>query len=95
MVWLSQIPSCSSSTSSSDASGCMLSKYGSEKERLYNFWSSDSQNRRILSSHLVSLRFALRQDIFLKEQHNRVHLARTYSNLLNMNHVFPYFSRFT
>ena len=44
-VWLSQIPSCNSSRSSYDASGCMHNKYGLKKERLYNFWSSDSQNR--------------------------------------------------
>ena len=45
LVWLPQIPSCYSLRSSSDASRCMHSKYGPEKERLYNFWSSDSQNR--------------------------------------------------
>ena len=45
LVWLLEIPSCNSSRSSSTASGCMHSRYGPEKERLYNFWSSDSQNR--------------------------------------------------
>ena len=44
-VWLPQIPSCNSSRSSSTVSGCMHSRYGLEKESLYNFWSSDSQNR--------------------------------------------------
>ena len=44
-VCLPQILSCNSSRSSFDASGCMHSKYGLKKERLYNFWSSDSQNR--------------------------------------------------
>ena len=43
-VWLPQIPSCNSSKSSFDASRCMHSKYGQEKKRFYNFWSSDSQN---------------------------------------------------
>ena len=44
-VWLPQIPSCNSSRSSSDASGWIQSRYDPEKERLYNFWSSDSQKR--------------------------------------------------
>ena len=44
LVWLPQIPSCNSSRSNSDASGCMQSRYGPEKERLYSFWSLDSQN---------------------------------------------------
>ena len=43
-VWLPQIPSCNSSRSNSAASGCMHSRYGPEKECLYSFWSSDSQN---------------------------------------------------
>ena len=44
-VWLPQIPSCNSSRINSDASGCMHSRYGPEKDRLYSFWSSNSQNR--------------------------------------------------
>ena len=44
-VWLSQIPSWSSSRSDYDASGCTQSKYGLEKEHLYNFLSLDIQNR--------------------------------------------------
>ena len=44
LVWLPQIPLCNSSKSNSDASGCMHSIYGPEKERLYNFLSSNSQN---------------------------------------------------
>ena len=44
-VWLPQIPSCNSSRSNSDVSGCMHGEYDLEKERLYNFWSLDSQNR--------------------------------------------------
>ena len=44
-VWLPQIPSCNSSRSNSDASGCMHCRYGPEQDRLYSFWSSDSQNR--------------------------------------------------
>ena len=45
LVWLPQIPSCNSSRINSNASGCMHNRYGPEKDRLYNFWSSDSQNR--------------------------------------------------
>ena len=65
-VWLSQIPLCNSSKSSFDASWCTHSRYGPEKERLYNFWSSNSQNRTaflhtlttsdLLSSKMSSLR---------------------------------------
>ena len=44
-VWLPQIPLCNSLRSSFYALGCMHNKYGPEKERLYNFWSSDNQNR--------------------------------------------------
>ena len=44
-VWLPQIPSYNSSRSSFDASRCMHSKYGLEKECLYIFWFSNSQNR--------------------------------------------------
>ena len=40
-----QISSCNSSRSNSTASGCTHSRYGLEKDLLYNFWSSDSQNR--------------------------------------------------
>ena len=43
-VWLPQISSCNSSKSSSTASGCIHSRYGSEKDLLYNFWSSNNQN---------------------------------------------------
>ena len=65
-VWLPQIPWCNSSRSSSDASGCMLSKYSPEKEHLYNFWSLDSQNwgaflRTLLVSNFPSAKiFSLR-----------------------------------
>ena len=56
-VWLSQIPSCNSLRSSFDASGWMQSRYGPEKEHLYNFWSLDSQKwgvflRILLASNL-------------------------------------------
>ena len=44
-VWLPQIFSCNSSRSSSYTSGWMQSRYSLEKERLYNFWSLDSQKR--------------------------------------------------
>ena len=44
-VWLLQTPSRSSSRSDSDASGCTQSRYGPEKERLYNFLSLDIQHR--------------------------------------------------
>ena len=44
-VWLLEIPSRSSLRIISDASRCMHSKYGPENERLYNFWSSNSQNQ--------------------------------------------------
>ena len=44
-VWLSQILSCNFSKSSFDTSGWMQSRYGPKKERLYSFWSSDSQKR--------------------------------------------------
>ena len=53
-MWLPQIPSCNFSRSSSNALGCMHSRYGPKKERLHSFWSSDSQNQgaflRILSA---------------------------------------------
>ena len=44
-VWLPQIPSCSSSRSDSDVLGCTQSRYGPENEGLYNFLSSNNQNR--------------------------------------------------
>ena len=44
-MWLPQIPLCNSSRSNSVVLGCMHSRYGPKKECLYNFWSSDSQNR--------------------------------------------------
>ena len=44
-VWLPQVPSCNFSKSSSTASGCIHSRYGPEKDLLYNFWSLNSQNR--------------------------------------------------
>ena len=54
-MWLPQIPLCSSSRSSSDALGCMHSKYGPEKKCLYNFWSLNSQNQgAFLRTFLVS-----------------------------------------
>ena len=56
-VWLPQIPSCNSSKSSFDASKCIYSKYGPEKERLYNFWSSDNQNRGAFLRTLVASDF--------------------------------------
>ena len=43
-VWLPQMPSCSSSRSDSDISGCTQSRYGPEKDHLYNFLSLDNQN---------------------------------------------------
>ena len=53
-MWLPQIPSCKSSRSNSDASGWMLSRYGPEKERLYNFWSLDSQKRDVFLFTLLA-----------------------------------------
>ena len=47
-----------SSISSSDASGCMHSKYDPEKERLYNFWSSNSQNRGAFLHTLSAFNFS-------------------------------------
>ena len=44
-IWLPQIPSCNSSRSNSNVLGWIQSRYGPKKERLYSFWSSDSQNR--------------------------------------------------
>ena len=44
LVWLPQTPLCSSFRSDFDASGCTQSRYRLEKERLYNFLSSDIQN---------------------------------------------------
>ena len=57
-VWLPQIPSCNSSWSSSIALGWMHSKYGPEKECLYNFWSSDSQNHGAFLCTLLSSLFS-------------------------------------
>ena len=57
-MWLPQIPSCNSSINSSDASGCMHNKYGLEKERLYNFWSSNSQNRGAFLHTLSAFNFS-------------------------------------
>ena len=57
-VWLPQIPSCYSSRSNSDASGCMQSKYGPEKERLNNFWSLNSQNRGAFLRTLLASDFS-------------------------------------
>ena len=57
-VWLPQMPSCSSSRSDSDISGCTQSRYGPENDRSYNFLSSDNQNQgaflRILSVYIFS-----------------------------------------
>ena len=57
-VWLPQIPSCSSFMSDFDVSGCTQSRYGAENERLYNFLSSNNQNRgtflRIFSASIFS-----------------------------------------
>ena len=57
-MWLPQIPSCNSSRSNSDVLRWMHNRYGPEKERLYSFWSSDSQNRgafrRIFSASSLS-----------------------------------------
>ena len=57
-IWLPQIPSCNSTRSNSNASGCMHSRYGSKKNHLYNFWSSDRQNqgafRSIFSASYLS-----------------------------------------
>ena len=58
LVWLPQIPSCNSSKSNSDAWGCMHSRYGLEKERLYNFWSSDSQNQEAFLHTLSTSAFS-------------------------------------
>ena len=56
-MWPPQIPSCNSFRSSFDTSRCMHSKYGLEKERLYNFWSSDNQNRGAFLLTLSALGF--------------------------------------
>ena len=58
-VWLLQIPSCSSSRSDFDVSGCTQSRYGQENEFLYNLLSSVNQNQgaflRIFSASVFSL----------------------------------------
>ena len=43
-VWLPQIFSCNSSNNISTVSGWTHNKYGPEYERLYSFWTSESQN---------------------------------------------------
>ena len=58
-VWLSQILSCNFSKSSSDTSGWMQSRYSPKKERLYSFWSSNTQKwgaflRTLFASDLSS-----------------------------------------
>ena len=65
-VWLPQIPSCNSSRSSSDGSKCMHSKYGPEKERLYNFRSSDNQNRGTFLCTLSASDFSSGRTSFFK-----------------------------
>ena len=45
-MWLPQIPSCSSSRSDFDVSGCTQSRYGPENEHLYSLLSLNNQNRR-------------------------------------------------
>ena len=67
-VWLSQIPSCSAFRHSSTASGCMHSKYGLEKKRLYNFWSSNSQNRRAFLRTLSASDFSSGKMSFLRNK---------------------------
>ena len=57
-VWLPQIPLYNSSRSSSNASGCMQSKYGLKKKRLYNFWSLDSQNQGAFLRTLLASDFS-------------------------------------
>ena len=74
-IWLPQIPCCNSSRSSSDTLGCMHNKYGPKKERLYNFWSSNSQNQGaflhtlsatdLFSSKMSSLRNSTMESIQL------------------------------
>ena len=58
-VWLPQMPSYNFSRINSDVSGCTQSRYGLEKDRLYNFLSSENQNRgaflRIFSASTFSL----------------------------------------
>ena len=95
LVWLPQIPLCTSSRSSSTASGCMHSKYGPEKKALVQLLVLEQPKPRSLSTYLISFGLTLGKDVFLKEWHNSVHPARTHHNLMNMNHVSPYFSRFT
>ena len=65
-VWLLQIPSCNFSRSNSTASRCIHSKYGLEKECLYNFWSSDSQIRGAFLRTLSASDFSLGKISFLR-----------------------------
>ena len=58
-MWLPQIRLCNSSKSSLMTLGCMHSRYELEKDLLYNFWSSNNQNREaflctLLTSNLLS-----------------------------------------
>ena len=57
-VWLPQMPSCNSSRIDSTVSRGTQSRYGPEKDRLYNFLSSDNQYRgallRIFSASTLS-----------------------------------------
>ena len=57
-VWLPQIPLCNSFRSSSDTSWCMQSRYDLENERLYSFWSSDSQNQGVFLCILSAFDFS-------------------------------------
>ena len=66
LVWLPQIPSCSSSRSTSDASGCIHNKYNPKKERLYNFWSSNSQNREAFLQTFLASDFSSGKMPFLR-----------------------------
>ena len=45
----------------------MHSKYGLEKKRLYNFWSSDSQNQDAFLHTLLALDFPLGKTSSLKK----------------------------
>ena len=59
LVWLPQILSCNSSRSGSTTSRWMHSRYSLEKERLYNFWPSDNQNRGAFLHTLSASPFSL------------------------------------
>ena len=73
----------------------MHNKYDPKKRALIQLLVLKQLKPRSLSSHLVGHGFTLGQDVFLKEQHNGVDPATTYLNLMNMDHVSPYLSRFT